>query len=93
MLNQLANKKTETMAIASYHTAHSCKSYNHVFALHVSMPRFNSIDFYQNKSKLKLFCPKNAKFSSAWGSAKKKRDSPLLQVSGYAHASNITKTI
>ena len=29
------------------------------------MTRFNTINFYQNRLKLKLFLPKNTKFSSA----------------------------
>ena len=33
------------------------------------MPRFKSIIFYQNSSKILLFLPKNAKFLSAGGSA------------------------
>ena len=33
------------------------------------MPRFKSIIFYQNSSKIKLFLQKNAKFSSAGGFA------------------------
>ena len=33
------------------------------------MPRFKSIIFYQNSPKIKLFLKKNAKFSSAGGSA------------------------
>ena len=33
------------------------------------MPRFKSTNFYQNKPKLRYFQPKQAKFSSAGGSA------------------------
>ena len=33
------------------------------------MPRINSIDFYQNRPKIKLFCQKNKNFSKAGGSA------------------------
>ena len=33
------------------------------------MPRINSIDFYQNRPKIKLFLPKNKNFSRAGGSA------------------------
>ena len=40
-----------------------------MFALPISMPRFKSIIFYQNKPKIKLFLQKNAKFSSAGASA------------------------
>ena len=41
--------------------------YNH-FALLISMPRINGINFYQNSSKIKLFLPKKKFFSSAVGS-------------------------
>ena len=41
-----------------------------MFALPISEPRFKSIVFfYQNIPKIKLFLQKNAKFSSAGGSA------------------------
>ena len=40
-----------------------------IFALPISMPRFKSIIFCQNSSKIKLFLHKNAKFLSAGGSA------------------------
>ena len=35
--------------------------YNHVFALLIFMPRFNSINFYQNRPKTELFLPKKYK--------------------------------
>ena len=40
-----------------------------MFSLLISMPRFKSTVFYQNSSKIKLFLPKNAKFSSVGYSA------------------------
>ena len=40
-----------------------------MFALLIFMPRFKSINFYQNKPKITLFLPKNLKFSSAGGYA------------------------
>ena len=40
-----------------------------MFAQPISMPRFKSIIFYQNSSKIKLVLQKNAKFSSAGDSA------------------------
>ena len=51
---------------------------SHVFALLISMPCFVSINFYQNKLKIKLFLQNNTNFSSAGGSAPKPRDAPLL---------------
>ena len=41
------------------------------------MPRFKSIIFYKNSSKIKLFLQKNAKFLSAWGSAPRPPKQPL----------------
>ena len=38
-----------------------------MFALPISMPRFKSINFYQNSPKIKLFLQKNAKFFVCWG--------------------------
>ena len=40
-----------------------------LFALPISKPRFKNIIFNQNSPKMKLFLQKNAKFSSAGGSA------------------------
>ena len=40
-----------------------------MFAPPISKPRFKSIIFNQNSPKIKLFLQKNAKFSSAGGSA------------------------
>ena len=45
-----------------------CSLYINVFALLISMPRFKSTSFYQNRPKIKLFCQKIIKFSSAGGS-------------------------
>ena len=48
------------------------------------MPRFNSINFYENRSKIKSFLRKNTKVSSAGGSALiPPKQIPLLQISGY----------
>ena len=41
------------------------------------MPRFKSIVFHQNDPKIKLFLKKNAKFSSAVGSAPRPPKQPL----------------
>ena len=38
-----------------------------IFAMLISMPRINSIDFYQNRPKIKLFLPKKLKFFESWG--------------------------
>ena len=42
---------------------------NHVFALLISVLCFKSINFYQNKLKIKLFLQNNLNFLSAGGSA------------------------
>ena len=39
----------------------------HIFALLISMPRFNSINFYQNRPNIKLFSPKKDKIFERWG--------------------------
>ena len=39
--------------------------YNH-FALLISMPRINGINFYQNRSKIKLFLQKKKVFFECW---------------------------
>ena len=69
---QLVNKRSEILAIAISHMAHICNLYNHVFALLISMPRFNSINFYQNGPKIKIFFLKKYKIfercaSGGWG--------------------------
>ena len=61
MVYQLVNKRTEILAVATSHIAHLCKKYNHVFALLICMPRFNSVNFHQNWSKIKLVLPKGFK--------------------------------
>ena len=49
MIYQLVNKRTKILAIVIFHKAHLCNWYNRGFALLIFMPRFNSINFYQNK--------------------------------------------
>ena len=49
MIYELVNKKAEIQTIATSHIAHLCNWNNRVFALLISMPRFNSINFHQNK--------------------------------------------
>ena len=63
------------LPLAIAHIAYLCNSLIG-FALPISMPRFESIIFYQNSTKIKLFLKKNAKFSSAGGSAPR---SPCLR--------------
>ena len=55
---------------------------NHVFALLISMPCVESINFYQNKLKIKLFLQNNTNLLSAGGSAPKhpKRPFPNCRV-------------
>ena len=63
--------KLEDWNVTISHRPHSLFYANSLirFALPISMPRFESIIFYQNSTKIKLFLEKNAKFSSAGGSA------------------------
>ena len=86
MIYQLVNKRTEIRAIATFHSdiAHFCNYYNHVLALLISLPRFNSINFYQCKPKFKLF--KTIQNFRALGVLPPDPlNSPLpLQISGYA---------
>ena len=56
------------LLLATSHIAHLCNQLKH-FALLISMPRFKSNIFYQKSAKIKLFLQKNAKLSSARGSA------------------------
>ena len=56
------------LSLATSHIAHYCNQLNHV-VLPISMPRFKSIICYYNNPKINLFLQKNAKFSSAGGSA------------------------
>ena len=69
-----------------------CLSLNHVFVQLIFMPpefslmpRLKSINFYQNKPKIKLFLQKNKKFQVTSIRAPKPQIQPLhpLQVSGY----------
>ena len=66
MIQQFVNKITEILTIATSHKPHLCNYYNHVFALLISMPRFNSINFFQNWLKIKLFLPKEYKIFERW---------------------------
>ena len=60
----------------------------HVFALLIFMPRFNTINFYQNKPKIKLFLPKKMQNFRALAAPpphlRNNTTAPLLQISGYA---------
>ena len=52
------------------------------------MPRFNTINFYQNKPKIKLFLPKKMQNFRALAAPpphlRNNTTAPLLQISGYA---------
>ena len=50
--------KTKILPLATSHIAHLCNQLNDVFALLISMPRVETINFYQNKPKFKLFLQK-----------------------------------
>ena len=52
---------------------------NHVFALLVSMSCFESINFYQNKLKIKLFLQNNINFLIAGGSTPRPPKRPFAQ--------------
>ena len=67
MIYQLVNMRTETLAIVTSHKAHLCYYCKHVFVPLISMPRFNSNNFYQNWLKIKLFLPKKYKIFEDWG--------------------------
>ena len=49
----------------------------HVFALLISMPCFESINFYQNKLKINLYLQNNTTFLSAGDSAPTPRNAPF----------------
>ena len=60
-----------------------------MFALPIFMPRFKSINFYQNIPKIKLFLQKNAKFfCAAWASA----PDPRASSGGWGFRSQALKT-
>ena len=86
MIYQHVNKQTEILAIATSHITHLCNLYYvHVFALLISMPGFHSINFYQNRPKVKLFFPKKYKTFERWGLRPKiPVTAPPLQISDYA---------
>ena len=70
------------LPLATFHiaTAHVCNQFNDVFTL-ISLPHFKSINFYQNRSKIKLILQKNTKFLSAGIRPHTFRTAPL-QISG-----------
>ena len=59
--------------------------YNHVFAVLISIPRFNSINFYQNRPKI-IFGKKIQNFRALGDPLQDPRKSPPLQISDYAPA-------
>ena len=68
MIYHFVNIRTEILAIATSQIVHLCNQYNHAFIQLISMPRFNSINFYQNRPKIKLFLPpKIYKIFERWG--------------------------
>ena len=71
MIYQLVNKRTEILPLATSHAAisHLCTQFYHVCALLISKQRFESINSYQNKFKIKLFLQKNTNFLCARVSA------------------------
>ena len=79
MIHQLVNNRTEILARATSHIAHLCNWYNLVFALLISLSRFNSNNFYQNRPKIKLFFPKKYKIFERW------RRSPQTSITALLH--------
>ena len=58
MIYRLIKKRTEILLLAISHIAHLCNQFNCLFALLIPMPRFKSINFYQNRPEIKLFLQK-----------------------------------
>ena len=77
---QACNKKAEILPLATTLITHVRGQFIHVFALLISMPRFKSINFCQNRPKIKILLQKNCKISDriAPGS----QIAPLLQICG-----------
>ena len=69
MIYQLLNKKTEILLLPSVtsHITHLRNQFNHSIALLILMPRFEAINFHQNRPS--AFVQKNIKFSITGGSA------------------------
>ena len=55
MIYQLVKKRTEILPLATSHLVYICNLFNHVFAQLIFIPRFKSINSYQNRPKIKLF--------------------------------------
>ena len=54
MIYQLVNKRAEILSLATSHfPIYATSKFNHVFAQLISVPRFKSINFYQNRPKIK----------------------------------------
>ena len=80
MIYQHTNKRTAMLSLATSHIAHLCNQLNHV-ALPNFMPRFKSIIFYQNSSKVQVKC----KIFERWGLRPQTLKPELpLRISGYA---------
>ena len=68
MIYQHVNKRTTMLSLATSHKAHYCNQLKHV-AQPIFYATFYKHYFYWDSSKFKLFFQKNAKLSSAGGSA------------------------
>ena len=79
------------LPLATFHIAHLCKQFNQVCITNF-YATFQSIIFHQNSPKIKLILKKkNAKFSSAGGSAPRPpKQPPQLRISGCAPATLCT---
>ena len=51
LVYQFVKEGTQILPFATSHIPHLCNQFNHVFALLISMPRFERINSYQNSPK------------------------------------------
>ena len=68
---QACNKTAEILPLATTLITHLRSQFIHVFALLISMPRFKSINFCQNRPEIKILLQKNCKISDRVAKAPK----------------------
>ena len=68
IIYQHVNKRTKILPLATSQITHLCNNFNHVYTAIFYASFLKHYFFYQNSSKIVIFA-KNAKFSSAGGSA------------------------
>ena len=71
IIYQHLNKRTNILPLATSQIAHLCHQFNLVCPANFLSHVLKALFFNQNSPKMKLFLQKNAKFSSAGGSAPK----------------------